>query len=97
MLAETPVPCALNERRKSLLPFAHDLSSGRFHITPTDEKVVELLLNGGVDIKRPRCIFGNALQVAFVRWGIATGHFLTKQCVSIPILRHAFESCKPDI
>ena len=37
---------------------------------PTDEKDVELLLNGGVDIKRPRCIFGNALQVAFVMWGI---------------------------
>jgi hypothetical protein len=49
------------ERRKSLLAFAHDLSSGRFHITPTDEMVVELLLNRGVDIKRPRCIIGNAL------------------------------------
>jgi hypothetical protein len=59
------------ERRKSSVAFAHDLSSGRCHITPTDEKVVELLLNGGVDTKRPRCIFGNALPVAFVRWGIA--------------------------
>jgi hypothetical protein len=48
------------ERRKSLLAFAHDLSSGRFHITPTDEMVVELLLNGGVDTKRPRHLWQRA-------------------------------------
>jgi hypothetical protein len=63
---------------KSLLAFAHDLSSSRFHITPINEIVVELLLNGGVDIKHPRCIFDNVLQVVFVRWGIATGSLSDK-------------------
>jgi hypothetical protein len=46
--SECTIPEGDGLREDLKLAFAHDLTSGRFHITPIDEMVVELLLNGFV-------------------------------------------------